>query len=162
ASAEAIHNRLTAISRGQQGPHETRTLPQRRADNLVEALLTAGLTPTQHKPNTSTAVTSPAATNVGAAGSNTGSDAVTGPAATNVGAAEVNAGSDAATGSGAAGSTTGPDSGSDSGSGPDSGPDSGSDSGSGSGSGAPFTSAGAWGDVPVPRAQVLITVPVMA
>ncbi len=75
ASAEAIHNRLTAISRGQQGPHETRTLPQRRADNLVEALLTAGLTPTQHKPTTSTAVTGPAATNVGAAEVNAGSDA---------------------------------------------------------------------------------------
>ena len=125
ASAEAIHNRLTAISRGQQGPHETRTLPQRRADNLVEALLTAGLTPTQQHPTTSTAVTGPAATNVGAAEVNAGSDAVTGPAATNLGAAGFNAGSDAATGSGAAGSTTGPDSGSDSRSDSGSGPDSG-------------------------------------
>ncbi len=156
ASAEAIHNRLTAISRGQQGPHETRTLPQRRADNLVEALLTAGLTPTQHKPTTSTAVTGPAATNVGAAGSNTGSDAVTGPQPP-CGSRRVNAGSDCHGRSRRFHHQPGPPV-----------PDQARiqaripDQASGSGSGAPFTSARAWGDVPVPRAQVLITVPVMA
>ncbi|MGG6380430.1 DUF222 domain-containing protein [Paenarthrobacter sp. NEAU-H11] len=40
--ASAIWNRLTAISRGLQGPDEARTLTQLRADNLAEALLSSG------------------------------------------------------------------------------------------------------------------------
>ncbi|TNB66714.1 DUF222 domain-containing protein, partial [Arthrobacter sp. BB-1] len=40
--ASAIWNRLTAISRGRQGPDEARTLTQLRADTFAEALLTSG------------------------------------------------------------------------------------------------------------------------
>ncbi|MDF2049721.1 HNH endonuclease signature motif containing protein [Arthrobacter sp. Cr_A7] len=39
-SASAIWNSTTAMARGLQGPHETRTLPQRRADVLAHRLLT--------------------------------------------------------------------------------------------------------------------------
>ncbi|UEL29186.1 HNH endonuclease signature motif containing protein [Pseudarthrobacter sp. L1SW] len=42
--ASAIWNRLTAISRGRQGPDEARTLTQLRADTFAEALLTSGTT----------------------------------------------------------------------------------------------------------------------
>ncbi|WPU10077.1 DUF222 domain-containing protein [Pseudarthrobacter oxydans] len=40
--ASAVWNRLTAISRGMQGPEEARTLTQLRADNFAEALLGGG------------------------------------------------------------------------------------------------------------------------
>ncbi|UEL28062.1 HNH endonuclease signature motif containing protein [Pseudarthrobacter sp. L1SW] len=42
--AAAAWNRLTAISRGMQGPDEARTLSQLRADTFAEALLTSGTT----------------------------------------------------------------------------------------------------------------------
>ncbi|TNB70007.1 DUF222 domain-containing protein [Arthrobacter sp. BB-1] len=42
--AAAAWNRLTAISRGRQGPDEARTLTQLRADTFAEALLTSGTT----------------------------------------------------------------------------------------------------------------------
>ncbi|AUZ34694.1 endonuclease [Arthrobacter sp. PGP41] len=41
--ASAVWNRLTAISRGMQGPDEARTLTQLRADTFTEAVLNAGL-----------------------------------------------------------------------------------------------------------------------
>jgi hypothetical protein len=37
--AVAGWNRLTAVARGMQGPHESRTMPQLRADNFAEAIL---------------------------------------------------------------------------------------------------------------------------
>ncbi|WP_050054605.1 HNH endonuclease signature motif containing protein [Pseudarthrobacter siccitolerans] len=40
--ASAIWNRLTAIARGKQGPNETRSLPQLKADTFTEGLLTTG------------------------------------------------------------------------------------------------------------------------
>ncbi|MGG6380567.1 DUF222 domain-containing protein [Paenarthrobacter sp. NEAU-H11] len=40
--ASAVWNRLTAISRGMQGPDEARALTQLRADNFAEALLGGG------------------------------------------------------------------------------------------------------------------------
>jgi len=42
--ASAIWNRLTAIARGKQGPNETRSLPQLKADTFTEGLLTTGAT----------------------------------------------------------------------------------------------------------------------
>ncbi|MEV7474381.1 DUF222 domain-containing protein [Pseudarthrobacter oxydans] len=38
-------NRLTALSRGMQGPHEARTLTQLRADTFAQAILTSGAGP---------------------------------------------------------------------------------------------------------------------
>ncbi|MFJ6271984.1 DUF222 domain-containing protein [Pseudarthrobacter oxydans] len=40
--AMAGWNRLTALSRGMQGPHEARTLTQLRADTFAQAILTSG------------------------------------------------------------------------------------------------------------------------
>ncbi|WP_455836911.1 DUF222 domain-containing protein [Pseudarthrobacter siccitolerans] len=42
--ASAIWNRLTAIARGKQGPNETRSLPQLKADTFTAGLLTTGTT----------------------------------------------------------------------------------------------------------------------
>ena len=42
--ASAIWNRLTAIARGKQGPNETRSLPELKADTFTDGLLTTGTT----------------------------------------------------------------------------------------------------------------------
>jgi hypothetical protein len=42
--ANAVWNRITAIARGLQGPHEDRTLTQLRADTFATALLSSGTT----------------------------------------------------------------------------------------------------------------------
>jgi hypothetical protein len=42
--ATAVWNRITAIARGLQGPHEDRTLTQLRADTFATALLSSGTT----------------------------------------------------------------------------------------------------------------------
>ncbi|MDQ0923973.1 hypothetical protein QF038_002481 [Pseudarthrobacter sp. W1I19] len=42
--ASAIWNRLSAIARGKQGPTETRSLPELKADTFTEGLLTTGTT----------------------------------------------------------------------------------------------------------------------
>ncbi|WP_307613423.1 HNH endonuclease signature motif containing protein [Pseudarthrobacter sp. W1I19] len=42
--ASAIWNRLSAIARGKQGPAETRSLPELKADTFTEGLLTTGTT----------------------------------------------------------------------------------------------------------------------
>ncbi|WP_442858494.1 DUF222 domain-containing protein, partial [Arthrobacter sp. 9AX] len=67
--ASAICNRLTAIARGKQGPHEPRTLTQLKADTYTEALLTSGTTNSIHHRGT---------TSTGAKGGHDGTAAGTG------------------------------------------------------------------------------------
>ncbi len=116
-TASAIWNRTNALARGKQGPDETRTLPQIRADELSTALLTAG-------------PTIGAGAGENSAGTDGGSDDVIGMAAlSSAGAVDADRSPDAEDPTGT--------------------------SGHGDGTGDP-------GTVPTPRADVLVTVPVLA
>ena len=55
--AAAIWNRTTAVARGLQGPDESRTLTQLRADAFATALLTSGTQAQQRQPGTTAATT---------------------------------------------------------------------------------------------------------
>lgn len=171
-TAEAIYNRVTAISRALQHPSETRSLTQLRADVLATAALTAGLS-THLSPHATTSPDYTAAedwaTDADAGNAN---DGTTGPdRASDHGWPTHADDNNSATGavnqaSSIAGGTTG--------SGPGSGPADTELAGSGPagsglvddpGYGTPgdaFREALGLGKVPAPAAQVLITVPILA
>ncbi|MFD0759627.1 HNH endonuclease signature motif containing protein [Arthrobacter ulcerisalmonis] len=145
-TAEAIYNRVTAISRALQHPSETRTLTQLRADVLATAALTAGLS-THLSPHATTSPDDCVAEDWATAPDEGNSTSVTTDTAM-VGAVNQIGSTAGGTGSGLAGSGL---------------------AGSGlvddPGYGVPgdaFREALGLGKVPTPAAQVLITVPILA
>ncbi|MEV7454805.1 HNH endonuclease signature motif containing protein [Pseudarthrobacter oxydans] len=73
--AMAGWNRLNALSRGMQGPHEARTLTQLRADTFAEAILTSGTNTSSSSRGSTDSPNVPADTSTGAgAGAGAGTD----------------------------------------------------------------------------------------